>query len=269
MAQIYDYTGNVILKTDEKGSRFNENMSVRYFRDTTANTSYYVTQIFKQKTDGTKQYPFVRIMQTTAERKTAYDLAVAEGWDFTINGGGWEGPAIENHIAVRDADPYYQTGGYIITVDQNGDLGYKGNVAAGDGATLVQQGIVSAFYAFFPLVVNYEAFDYPTDIKDTFGNHNWEIAQKQIFGQFANGDYCLITSEGRSFANSVGFTVPQIQTMCLNLGLKFAFHLDGGGSTQTVYGKKRINCVYEAQTRVLPGFIVFNSSDHYYIPNAQ
>lgn len=269
MAQIYDYKGNVILKTDEKGARFSENMSVRYFRDTTANTSYSITQIFKKKMDGTFQYPFIRYMPTTADRKTAYELARLEGWDLVINGGGWEGPVIENSVLKTDAAPYYQTGGCMITIDSNGDLGYVPDVVGGEGAGLVSQGIVSAFYHFFPIVVNYEDYDYPTNIKDTFGNHNWEIAQKQIFGQYENGDYCIITAEGRGYANSVGFTVPQIQALCKDIGLKFAYHLDGGGSTQTIYGKKRINCVYESQTRVLPGFIVFNSSDHYYIPNAQ
>lgn len=247
---------------------FDSNISFTYSR--LHDTNYTMFRIFKTKIDGTNQYPFVRMFPNTSEgKRTAYELATSEGWDFVINGGGWEGPAIQNSAVYRDANPYYQTKGYILTIDQNGDLGFKEDGQAGDAAALVQQGIVSAFYSFFPLIVNYENYDYPTDIKDT-DNHNWEIAQKQIIGQFGNGDYFVLTSEGREFDNSVGFTVQQVQALCKSLGLKFAFELDGGGSTQTILGSKRVNhCFYDdngTTERVVPGFIVFNGTNTFNIP---
>ena len=266
---LYNYEGSDLIELYKKGNNFYDNMSIRHYRNVDANTSYTVAQIFKKKIDGTYQYPFIRIIPTEADRKTAYDLARREGWDFVINGGGWEGPAIENSTVVLDDAPWYQPGGCIITIDGNGDFGYKDNVVAGDAAQLVAQGIVSAFYHFFPLIVNYNNYDYPTDIPYTFGDHNWEVAQKQIIGQYENGDYCIITAEGRGFANSVGFTVPQIQSLCKNMGLKFAYHLDGGGSTQTVMGLKHVNHIYEGTSgRLLPGFIVFNGTNTFSIPNA-
>lgn len=246
---------------------FDSNLSFDYSR--LHDTNYTMFRIFKKKIDGTSQYAFMRILPNIPERKTAYDLANSEGWNLVINGGGWEGPTIENSVVKYDQAPYYQVGGTMITIDQNGDFGFKTDVQAGDGAALVQQGIVSAFYSFFPLIVNYENYDYPTDIPDTFGNHNWEIAQKQIVGQFENGDYFILTSEGRNYAHSVGFTVPQVQALCKSLGLKFAYHLDGGGSAQTVLGKKNINYVYEGTSgRLLPGFIVFNGTNTFSIPNS-
>lgn len=264
--KFYDYQGNILTPQEE----FSSNLSFEYSR--LYDTSYTMFRIFKKKIDGTNQYPFVRMFPNTSEgKRTAYELATSEGWDFVINGGGWEGPAIENSAVYRDGAPYYQTTGYILTIDQNGDLGFKEDGQAGDAATLVQQGIVSAFYSFFPIIVNYENYDYPTDIPDTFENHNWEIAQKQIIGQFGNGDYFVLTSEGRGFDDSTGFTVPQIQALCKSLGLKFAFHLDGGGSAQTILGNKRVNhCIYDDNgnnERVVPGFIVFNGTDTFRIPN--
>lgn len=256
------------MESKEIGSDFQENMSIRYFRDTTANTNYSIIQIFKKKKNGTFQYPFVRIIPNTADRVTAQTLAEREGWGLVINGGGWEGPRIENSVLISDEAPYSQHHASLLTIDANGDLGFVPDVQGGEGATLIQQGIVSAFYYFFPLIVNYEDYDYPTNIEHTFGNHDWEIAQKQIIGQYENGDYCIITAEGRGYANSVGFTVPQIQALCKNIGLKFAFHLDGGGSTQTIIGKKQINHVYEGTSgRLLPGFIVFNGTNTFKIPN--
>lgn len=263
---FYDYQGNVLTPQEA----FSSNLSFGYSR--LHDTNYTMFRIFKKKIDGTEQHPFIRMFSNDSKgKRTAYSLATTEGWNFVINGGGWEGPAIENSVVYRDANPYYQTGGCILTIDQNGDLGFKENGQAGDAAALVQQGIVSAFYHFFPIIVNYENYDYPTDIADTFGNHNWEIAQKQIIGQFGNGDYFVLTSEGRGFDDSVGFTVQQVQALCKSLGLKFAYHLDGGASTQTILGNKRVNrCIYDdngATERVVPGFIVFNGTDTFRIPN--
>lgn len=262
---VYDLFGKDLTPQ----GAFDSNLSFNYSR--LHDTNYTMFRIFKKKIDGTSQHAFMRILPNTPERKTAYELATSEGWNFVINGGGWEGPTIENSIVKNDGAPYYQVGGTMLTIDQNGDFGFKTDVQAGDGATLVQQGIASAFFSFFPIIVNYENYDYPTDIPDTFGNHNWEIAQKQIIGQFENGDYFVLTSEARGFVNSVGFTVPQVQALCKSLGLKFAYQLDGGASAQTMLGNKRVNhCIYDnngGTERVLPGFIVFNGTDTFSIPN--
>ena len=262
---VYDLFGKDLTFQES----FDSNLSFSHSR--LHDTNYTMFRIFKKKIDGTTQHAFMRILPNIPERKTAYEVATSEGWNFVINGGGWEGPTIENSIVKYDRAPYSGVGGTMITIDQNGDFGFKTDVQAGDGAALVQQGTVSAFYSLFPLIVNYENYDYPTDIPDTFGNHNWEIAQKQIVGQFENGDYFVLTSEARGFVNSVGFTIPQVQALCKSLGLKFAFNLDGGGSTQTILGKKRINhCIYDnngTSERLLPGFIVFNGTDTFSIPN--
>lgn len=262
---FYDYQGKVLTFQEA----FSSNLNFAYSR--LHDTNYTMFRIFKKKIDGTSQHAFMRILPNIPERKTSYELATSEGWSFVINGGGWEGPTIENSIVKYDAAPYYQVGGTMITIDQNGDFGFKTDVQAGDGAALVQQGIVSAFYSYFPLIVNYENYEYPTDIPDTFGNRNWEIAQKQIIGQFENGDYFILTSEARGFVDSVGFTVPQVQALCKSLGLKFAYHLDCGGSVQTTLGEKRINhCIYDdngSTERLLPGFIVFNGTNTFSIPN--
>jgi exopolysaccharide biosynthesis protein len=59
------------------------------------------------------------------------------------------------------------------------------------------------------------------------------------------------------------------QRICKELGVKFAYNLDGGGSTQTVYGKKIVNSIYEGTTGRKRGtFIVFNGTSQYDIPNS-
>ena len=62
--------------------------------------------------------------------------------------------------------------------------------------------------------------------------------------------------------------IAEAQTICQKIGLKFAYNLDGGGSTETILGKKQINTIYENQTgRKVPSFIVFNGTDEYFVPS--
>ena len=92
--------------------------------------------------------------------------------------------------------------------------------------------------------------------------HYVDNAQRQIIGQFNNGDYAILTTEGRGFANSDGWTVSEAQDICVKHGLKFAYLLDGGGSTETVVGSKHINSIYEGTSgRKVPSFIIFNGTN--------
>jgi exopolysaccharide biosynthesis protein len=159
-------------------------------------------------------------------------------------------------------------GALALTIDSNGDLGYLSYTdTAGKAQSLIANGIVSAVCGFFPLIDNYEKCTIP-DVAGT-DVPGWANAQRQIVGQYENGDYCIITGEGRDFASSVGFSIERAQDICKRLGLRFAYNCDGGGSTQTVLGTKNINHVYETPTgRKVKSYIVFNGSSQYAIPNA-
>lgn len=257
-AKMYDLTAKMYDLTIAK-SNFAENITVEYCRDDTTGTSYFVTRIFQTKLDGTKQYPFTRFPTNDAQY-TAKDLKQVEGWDIIIN-AGWYALQIENGVAIS-CTPESKPTRLGLTINKNGQLGYLSSWTAEDADTIINSGVISATSMFFPLVVDYEAFKYPDDA--TF----YTPAQRQIIGQYGNGDYAIITCEGRNFNNSRGWTVPEAQNMCLKLGLKFAFNLDGGGSTQTVIGKKQLTQIYDSPNgRLLHGFIVFNGSDHFYIPD--
>lgn len=254
--QLYDYTGEKIFPECD------ENILIDYGRY--KGTNYIQLRVYKKKSDGTMQYPFVRRKSPSV---SAIDLMNAEGWTLAFNGGVGEGMTIENATVITDANATVQYGGMALTIDQNGDLGYVQEPTAGKGAEYIADGIVSATYGFFPIVENYEAFNYPTNIPQTFDSETWLKAQRQIIGQFGNGDYCIITGEGRSYDGSIGFTIPEAQELCLNLGLKFAFNLDGGGSTQLRYRDKSINTIYDQPTgRKRGAWIVFNGTNQFEIP---
>ena len=52
------------------------------------------------------------------------------------------------------------------------------------------------------------------------------------------------------------------------MGLKFAFALDGGGSTETVIGETQINTIYEGTYgRKVPTYIIFNGTGIFNVPS--
>lgn len=264
---LFDYNG-VRLNAQ---NLFNEDICIKYAFDETSHTNYTVTRINKKRIDGSVQYAFGRCIPGSASsvtvRKTPYDLAVQEGWLLVANGGIGTGLMIENGIVIDDTTPAECSGVLPLSINQSGDLWYLESDTIGKGETYIAQGVVSAMCGFFPIIVDYEDFAYPT-VPGT-DTEEWNHAQRQIVGQFGNGDYMLLTSEGRSFDNSVGLTMADAQRICKELGVKFAYNLDGGGSTQTVIGKRIVNSIYQGTSgRVRGTFIVFNGSNAYSIPSA-
>lgn len=267
MANIYDINGNVL---HGEQNEFNENLTMTYAFDDVSNTNYFVYRINKTRIDGTKQFAFGRCIGTETQGslyKTPYELALSEGWLLTANGGIGSGLMIENSTVISDATLPQHEGVLPLSIDQNGDLGYLDADFIGKGQTYVSQGIVSAMCGFYPIIDNYDDFEIP-EIPGT-ESEGWQYAQRQIIGQFGNGDYMLLTSEGRNWNNSVGLTMSDAQRICKTLGVKFAYNLDGGGSTQIVHGKRIVNSVYQGTTGRLRGtFIVFNGKNTFSIPNA-
>lgn len=249
--KIFDVNGDVL------SSDFSDNISVFYGRE--YDTNYSLIRINQTKKDGSKMYPFLRY-----NRMSALELANLEKWEVTSNCGlGWsasepiDGIVIQNGVVIQNTPATHHEGAMPLTIDANGNLGYAS--ADADANELVANGIVSACCGFGPLIVDY------ADYNDAEGV---TYAQRKIVGQFGNGDYAIITCEGRDFDNSTGWIEPQMREVCKKHGLKFAYNCDGGGSTATVIGKKQLNTIYEGTYgRATPVFFVFNGSDHYFIPS--
>ncbi|MBQ7656139.1 MAG: phosphodiester glycosidase family protein [Clostridia bacterium] len=281
---LYDVNGRILY--NDKAADFSNNMELDYAYDSATGANYTVIRVFKTKRDGTKQYPFVRYpgrMRTAA-------LMADENWLLAINAGvglseEWaaglgrgstytdliDGVAIENGVVIAGNPAEYHAGAIPLTIDANGDLG----TAAADatGASLIASntvsngkitsGIVSATCGFCPIIEDYA----PTESFPTVSNvtHFTDNAQRQIIGQWGNGDYAIISCAGRNMQNSDGWTLAEAQTVCQKLGLKFAYNLDGGTSTSTYLGKKPV-WDFQGGARIVPSFIVFNGSDQYAVP---
>lgn len=271
LVQAYDVSGDVVF------SSWEGEVTVEEKRNTTTGTTYYVTRIPQTRPNGQKQYPFVYspngtsgATQSTLEmnRQHQFKMAINAGvFDMTTSAYKPVGTIVQNGTVIQQGNSADMTAFnanlLVLTINENGELYYAG--VNDSASTMISNGIVSAVHSFIPIVINSQnAGNYITNSY----LENASDAQRQIFGQFPNGDYCVITCEGRGFKDSVGFTIPQAIQMCLDMGLKFAFNLDGGGSTETVIGDEQINTIYEGTYgRRVPTYIVFNGTDTFSVPN--
>ena len=252
-------------------SGFIDNVDVDYAFDADTDANYTVVRVYKHKVDGTEQYPFVYAPNGAGSGdKSTMELMQDEAWLLAINAGIFDmthctpdGMTIQNGTVIKNAVSTVHPQCKPLTIDSNGNLGFAAYNA--DASTLVSQGIVSAVCGFIPIIIDYDPV--PQSEWNAV-SHYTENAQRQIIGQFGNGDYAIVTCEGRSFNNSDGWTIAEAQTICQKLGLKFAYNLDGGGSTETMIGKYPVNTVYEGTSgRKVPTFIVFNGSSTFSVPS--
>lgn len=254
---------NIGAVGENKLDLFIDNTDIDHAYDEPTGAYYTVVRVYRDRLDGTKQYPFVYAPNGTGSGDSStYDMAIYYGWLMALNAGIFNtsditplGMLIQNGTVLQAADTTktYKS----LTIDNQGNLSYA--EPSENASDLVSSGIISAVCGFAPIIIDYN----PVEETDYPDSNNWTIsAQRQIIGQFGNGDYAIVTCEGRSYHNSDGWTIPEAQAICQQLGLKFAYNLDGGGSTETVLGQKQINTIYENTTgRKVPTYIVFNGSD--------
>lgn len=250
-------SANIVSGSGVNMDEFLRNCTISYGRY--ENTNYTCIRVFREKIDGTYQYPFVYAPYgDKISDKTPLDVARDGDWTLVINaasGNPSYGVIVQDGTIVKDTVTG-QVGAIPLTIDSNGDLGYA--TADADLNTLINAGIVSVTTGFGVILADYESVELPT-IENI--SHYGQTVQRQIIGQFPNGDYAIITCEGRGFADSDGWTITQARAFCQNIGLKFAYNLDGGGSTAVIVGKKQLNTIYENETgRLRSTFIVFNGT---------
>lgn len=270
--QAYNIVG---IKVFQSGASWLDEVTIEKLYNSSASTYYYVVTIPQTRTNGEKQYPFV-FVPNGASGGTMSTLTMVQTYGFYMgmNAGYFDafqtgsrspyGITIENGVLIEEDSSYF-TSNYTMTIDEDGQLGYAGTMDSGVTAqSVLNDGAISAILGLVPLVVNGVA----SGVESTWWSST-ERAQRQIIGQYSNGDYCVITAEGRSYDSSSGFTVTEAQNLCLNMGLQFAMMLDGGGSTETVIDGEQLNTVYEGTTgRIVPTYIVFNGTDTFSVPNA-
>lgn len=261
----YDVNGNIV-----HGSWFSE-VTVNKYRYESTGTNYYLVRIPQTRPNGQKQYPYVLCpVGTSSATQSALDVADSGEYYAVMNAGVFntstnaiDGITIEDSTVILNTPtavhPTNPQGARPLTIDSDGELSYAEYNS--DADDLVADGVVSCISGFMPIVVDGVA---KTDWINLWSTWATQDAQRQVIGQYANGDYAVVTCEGRDFDDSTGMTVLQVADLCISLGIEFAYMLDGGGSTETVIGGEQLNVIYEGSTgRKVPSFIVFNGTDKF------
>ena len=104
--------------------------------------------------------------------------------------------------------------------------------------------------SFIPVLLkNGQKLEIPADWKTT-------RQPRTIIGKYANDDLIMIVIDGRQNDWSVGVTLETLQDKLLELGVKEAYNLDGGGSSAMYYNGQILNQPSEGKERPVVNNIV-------------
>ena len=172
-----------------------------------------------------------------------------------------DGVSIVNvpHPQGANGETISDTECYPMCIDADGNLSapYDKNV---DTADMIADGVIHAVSGWGMLVNNFKITQADIDAEIV---HPGKYIRQSI-GQYQNGDYavCTVDMTRGPVKNEAGLTYEALAQIFVDHGVKFAYSLDGGGSAQTVIGKRQLNPIYEGATgRRVPTVISFEVVD--------
>lgn len=261
------------LKSDNNTTKNNaiNSILVEYGRKNGA--SYVFVRIPKTTNDGKTLVPKVALTSADGSisgSKTS-SLTYARNNDtiFVVNAGLFnmttyepvgqliiDGVSLINEpMADDNGVPISATECYPLAIDKDWNLTtYPRNV---DTSEMLNDGVRYAVTAWGKLVDNFKICQDDIDAEIV---HNNKKYIRQSIGQFQNGDYCVCSVDMTrgNVENENGLYYEDLAQILIDKGVKFAYSLDGGGSTQTILGKRQLNPIYEGSTgRKVPTVITF------------
>lgn len=276
MALFYSGTGREITVLTAQRENAIAGIDVDYGRVDGA--GYYLIRIPKFTIDGKRLMPKVAMTSAdgslTGTKCSALDYAKREDTVFVLNAGLFntasllpQGQTVVAGASVTDSPMTDDMGTaisdaecYPLCIDEKGDLSapYGRSVTT---AAMVADGVQYAVTGWGQLIG-----DFVQSGTDTFNEivHPGKYI-RQCIGQYDNGDYMVCTVDAARSgiaANDAGMTYDTLAELLIAKGVKFAYALDGGGSTGTVIGKRQINPIYEGTSgRKIPTVIRFDVVD--------
>ena len=182
--------------------------------------------------------------------------------------GSLVGVTVANGNVLENLPFSYSQYFYILGFDENNEPKYAQDLTRNyTGLQLVEAGYETAFGIWSPIIENNVVFDWDNILPDDDPNVDIDDLYNRkhtrtIFGYDAN-NYYVLAIDGR-LVNSQGATFDEMRALCQNIGMTYAFNLDGGGSSQVwTCGKSAFNFVFPDNstsnnvysTRSVPGLI--------------
>ncbi len=222
---------------------------------------YIITRIKKNIAENKRIFPRVRL---TNGPESVYDFMNKDEILFAINAGIFntgtqeaECLLISNNKIYKDQLETYihkniKDGGekreelYILGITKDGNL--KFYEPAVKGEEIIEDGCMDAVMGFVPLIEDFEE----VDLDRICSYISMDKNPRQIIGQLENDDYIIMT------VLKPGMTFRETRSVLKTLGVKKAYNLDGGSSTQAVYHKESLVPFYrEKSGRKIPSVITF------------
>jgi exopolysaccharide biosynthesis protein len=277
---LYKYNGEEIAVRTSGMEKLNAIASIMVEYGYIYDSSYCLMRIPKTTVDGKRLTAKVAMTSVDGSIEGAkispLDFAKRENTICTINAGLFypsssnlqphgqtivNGESLTNLLVPEDFSKTISSAEcYPLCIDANGDLSspYAQGV---DTATMIADGIKYAVTGWGQFIDNFAAVD-ETKYNETV--HPYKYI-RQVIGQYDNGDYCVCSvdmARNGKAANSQGMTYEELANFLINKGVKYAYSLDGGGSTGTVIGNKQISPIYDGATgRKVPTVIYFSIDD--------
>ena len=192
--------------------------------------------------------------------ETTSDAAERTNAILAVNGGGFGagkvngqivstmiGGAVVDGKVIKEFIPKSNEDLFFVGINKKGDL--VGGVPKSHDEVMAMkpyQGV-----SFIPILIQKgEKIKLPSAWANT--KH-----PRTIIGQYANDDLIVIVVDGRQGDYSAGITLERLQDKLLELGVKDAYNLDGGGSTAMYFKGKILNKPSDGYERpVANNFIV-------------
>lgn len=209
--------------------------------DQESNTTYYLTRIKHTDTEG----KLIKLHMEISDKQngeTVRDFAIRKKSEVAINGSMGLKNLPENtkkpvgkQIVDGVIKQELSTRSYTLGIKSDNELV---SYAPGTSADkILKDGSTTALTAFVPLILDHEYA--PNEIFKVAGNLVVKHP-RQVIAQFDNKDILFLSCGGRGFDGD-GMTATDLMRILKGLGVRFAFNLDGGGSTSTIIGDQNIN----------------------------
>lgn len=223
-------------------STYYQGLEISRHRDSASLTDYYVVRIPHKDENGEiikLKRGFAKDIENSGFTETARSFSKRHNTTVTVNA------SIFNTSTFKVSNTQIVDGRVLSTgsTPSRHILGIKSDntlVSYPPGTSpdkIISDGCTNALTAFIPLIVNGTDVD-PKIISDYDPNDT--LHPRQVICQFDNKDLMIFTCDGR-LTNNPGMSCKDVVRILKPYGVKFAFMLDGGGSSQTVHKNTLLN----------------------------
>lgn len=212
---------------------FNDDITTVEFKDT--GLLYYVTTIPTTDKNGSKIYLEKGLANNTFNTggETSLSHAIKNKTSLTINASIFDvNSSFIKGIHIKDSNilkSNNDTNSYVLGYNKNTQelKAYPPNITASD---MVNDSITDTWTGFYPVIENYKKV--PKTVWESSANSLIKNP-RQVIAQMNDKTIKIFTFRGRE-DDYLGVTYFEMQDILMSHGVKFAYNLDGGGSTSSV-----------------------------------